>query len=111
MIYISKTFDVVTPESAEQGEFAETGTDIDRMGLTFKELVRELREYSEASTYQCTEADARTYSNCPWVTSEGDTNYRTGEVTRYSLHLDDRKDARQRRYWAKALRVAGLVKP
>ncbi len=112
MIRVSKTYETLIPQGEDEYPEEDRGFEWEGKELTFRELVRELRDYSEGSISPCTEAQARTQSNCPWVTSEGDTDYRTGAETRYSLHLDDQHtSAHQRRYWAKALRVAGLVKP
>ena len=108
---ISKTYEVITPESAEVGDAEDRGFEWEGREFTFRDLVKAIKYdgYSETSSWPLTEAAARKHA--PWITTEGDTDYRTGAETRYSLHLDDDQNPRARRYWAKALRFAGLVKP
>ncbi len=107
MIAVVKYFEVVTPESAEQGDAAERGLEWEGE-LTFRELVRELQAYFMLSVHPCTEEMAQKFA--PWAIKEGDTDFKTGAETNYSLHLDNSRDPRARRYWAKALRAAGLIK-
>ncbi len=109
MISVSKTFETLIPRGEDEYPDEERGFEWENKQLTFRELVRELRDYSEPSCWPLNETAAREFA--PWIRSEGDVDYRTGAETRYSLHLDDDKSPRMRRYWAKALRVAGKIKP
>ena len=43
-ILINKTFDEITPESAERGDVSESGFYLKRQPYTFRELVGELRD-------------------------------------------------------------------
>jgi len=99
MIAVSRTFETVTPESAEEGDFADSGFIYQDRELTFRELVRELQDggFSEPSCYPIPAGFS------PWVSqADSSTNYRTGAETRESLHLADDSKAR---YWIKALRM------
>lgn len=110
MLKVSKTVEVITPESAAEGDSDHdlSGFEWEGREFTFRELVQEMRDYSELSCWPLTERAAR--EQAPWITSYPDTDPRTGHETRYSLHLDNGRDPRARRYWAKALRCAGLIK-
>lgn len=96
---ITKTYDIVTPESAEQGDYAETGWE-DEQGATIEPDAYDLEEYE--TEFAAVVALAVKHIGhgvepsdwprcCPghtWYTdSDGDTDYRTGAVTRYSYHL------------------------
>lgn len=75
-LLISKTFDVVTHESAEDGEAAESGFVYENEPFTFRELVREIESggfYREGGTR--------------WLTSHAEEDYRTGEVQTEHLHF------------------------
>jgi hypothetical protein len=109
---IKITFDIVTPESAEQGDTAENGW-IDEEGI---EIAPDEYEIDEA------EGDERAAvvrlavkeigrsvepSNWPrwhsgtWYTeTEGDTDYSTGAVERRSFHLEGFSDDEERAIYA-----------
>ncbi len=75
-ILISKTFDVVTHESAEDGEAAESGFVYENEPFTFGELIREIQSggfHREGATR--------------WLTSHAEEDYRTGEVQTQALHF------------------------
>lgn len=95
---IKTTYDVVTPESAEQGDFADQGwidddvghdcfPDSDDMeeGLTSVDLaIRFLTQNGPL------EASSSAFHPGVWYTqSDGSVNYCTGAQTRYSFHLHD----------------------
>lgn len=103
MIYISKTFERVTYESAEHGEAEETGFVFEDQAFTFRQLVDELREYIHTSSWPMRG------SRHDWVTTESDQDYRTGDYTSYSLHFSHINKPQNDKYWAKALKLAGLA--
>lgn len=109
MIKLSKTYEVITPESAEQGNVAARGFRWEGREFGFRDLVRALKYdgFCEVSFHPATYAECLRHA--PWVTDSGDTDYRTGAETRENLHLDDDRNPRARRYWAKALLAAGLI--
>jgi hypothetical protein len=97
-ILIRTTFEIITPESAEDGEAAERGW-IDEEGTEygFRELVGLARLCEASCSAPCPRA---------WLTVCGyDEDYRTGVVENRSYHPVSKRDAR---YFAKALRMAGL---
>lgn len=103
MLLISKTFEYVTEESAGAGEAEETGFVFYDEPMSFRELVSELRNYCHASSYPC---NGTRYD---WVTTESEQDYMTGGYTSYSLHFSHKNDARNEKYWAKALKLTKLA--
>ena len=77
----SITYDVVTPESAEQGDFADTGFETEDAEGTLLEIAREAQGHGIA--YRAN------YATGPAWQSHGDENYQTGESTTYTLFVDD----------------------
>lgn len=90
---IKFTYDVVTPESAEQGDFAETGW-VDEDGIAIEPDADEdaVSLACDAITRQCGCVEPSSYPSWHagvWYTSsDGEQDYRTGEHTRYSAHLE-----------------------
>ena len=104
MILIDKTFSEVTPESAEHGDTSDSGHVYVNCKYTFRDLVQELRNFSEASRYPCTGA-AR-----DWVsTGYSVEDYSTMTERSESLHFSHDNPTRKAKYWRKALQVAGLA--
>lgn len=101
------SYDVVTPESAEQGDYAETGwvneqgvpcepDEHDREeGLTRVDLaVQLIGPFVEPSGGLGRGCDAVHNLRLLWYSdAEGDINYRTGAERRHSYHLDGFTDA------------------
>ena len=93
---MNKTYETITPESAEKGEVAERGFIFKDKEMTFSEICQMIEEdgYIHPS-------DSNDY--CPrWISTEGETDYRTGEETIYSLH-PDLTDPESRLLWAAAV--------
>ncbi|HBP0117091.1 TPA: hypothetical protein L5P37_002276 [Pseudomonas aeruginosa] len=100
-IRVSQTYEIVTPESAEVGDVAESGFDFQDAEFGFRELV----DYLESNGFTEPSCSHR-YPD--WVTQAGgDLDYQTGAEERKSLHPG--RDDRSRRYWEKALRAAGVI--
>lgn len=97
MIYVSRTYEVITPDSAEQGEAAEQGYEFEDVPHTFRELVDLMQTHREPSEWPCTNPSAWV-----WFTSDEDTDFRTGEARRTSIHFSKKNDPRALKYWAKA---------
>ena len=91
---ISKTYEIVTPESAENGDFEETGFEFESERYTFKELIDLAKStgciYSEGATWLYSYPEIEDYS--------------TGEEKSYALHFDRENKPRDRKYWEKAVR-------
>ena len=100
MIRISRTYEIITEESAEHGEAEERGFDFENVEVTFRELVDYLREHSEPSSRPCTG------SRYEWFTQYGEADFRTGDVENYSIHFAGGNP----KYWEKAVRAAGLCR-
>lgn len=99
VILIYRTYETITPESAEDGETADSGFLSENEPCTFRELVS-LLEGGEPSSYP--RAGLR-----DWVTHDAGTDYRTGEETRNSIHYSRDNPPRAEKYWLKALHAAG----
>ena len=101
MIKISKTYEIVTEESAEQGEAAESGFVFEDQPCGFRELLDTIK------------ADGFAYPDSShgvprWLYTESEVNYRTGEHTTYALH--PARDKQSMRYWDKAMACLGYGK-
>ena len=93
------TYDCVTQESAEFGDFSDTGW-VDEEGIPIEPEEYELEEYGDELSAvvalavkeigKCVEPSSSEFSpSCPpWYTeTDPDIDYRTGEETRKSFHL------------------------
>jgi len=100
-ILISQTFEIVTEESAEHGEPAESGFDWEDIPHGFRETV-ELIQSGGFNVPSCSPGVP------DWLSTESEQDFRTGEYETKSIHPG--RDARSQRYWAKACRAAGVVK-
>ncbi len=81
MITFRVTYDIVTPESAEQGDYAESGY-YSRGGWKHEDP-------SEWTLHEIVSQFGRNSleNSGTWLsTIDSDTDYRTGEDTRYSVH-------------------------
>lgn len=103
-ILISKTYEIVTPESAENGEAEERGFEFEDVAYTFKELVDEMRNYIHPSSMPMS-GNTR-----EWLSTEAEQDYQDGSYTTYSLHCSHKNTPRQAKYWVKALRASGFLK-
>ena len=104
MLLVHITYKIITPESAENGEAAESGFVSEDLPLTFRELVCELELRREPS---CSGApDTGT-----WFTSYPDPDYQTGSEETTSIHYSRANKPRSAKYWAKAARVAARRYP
>ena len=94
-VTLSATYEIVTEESAESGEFAECGFLWEDVPHTFREIVDVI------------ESGGFIYPSCShgapnWLSSEPEIDYTTGESETRSIHPG--KGARSQRYWEKAVR-------
>ena len=92
-----RCFADVTPESAEYGDYEETGI-LSEWDLTFRELVEELTSHRQ---WQCVEGS-------DWLSTGFHTiDYGTCRDREETLHVR-RHTARHERYYQLALKLAGL---
>ena len=99
---LTRTFEVITPESAENGEYADSGFDFQSEPFTFRELISIIDRdgFRECS---CWPASGNVNE---WLNTTPEQNYHDGSYTSYSLHFDRDNDPRYAKYWAKAVRYA-----
>jgi hypothetical protein len=102
VMMISRTYEVVTPESAEQGDFADCGFDFEAEPFTFRELVR-LIDRDGFCNCSCSPASG---SVNEWLSTNPEPDYHDGSETSYALHFDRTNAPRYAKYWAKAIRYA-----
>jgi hypothetical protein len=106
MLLINKTYEIITPESAEHGDAEERGFEFQDRAVSFRELIDMIEHdgFATASCWPC-RGDAR-----DWIsTINPERNYATGQDTYYSLHLSHNASPRAAKYWRKALRYHGLA--
>jgi hypothetical protein len=99
MITITRTYEIITPESAEHGEAAESGFCYEDDKVSFRDLVRLLGDHPVPS---CSHGIPN------WASSYPDVDYCTGEETINSIHPG--QDRISQKYWAKAVKAAGITK-
>lgn len=102
-LLISRTYEVVTPESAERGETAEAGFNAEREAVTFRELVDVLREHPVPSSWP-----VREVGPWDWASSHEWQDYRTGAVETEGVHWHRDNPPRLLKYWGRAWKLAGV---
>jgi hypothetical protein len=103
-IKISVTYEIVTEESAEDGEVADSGFEFENADYGFRELVDYIQ--SEGFTNP-----SSSHGVPRWITTEVIQDrafFEDGEHRTLSIHPG--KDARSQKYWAKACKAAGVIK-
>lgn len=100
-IILSQTFEVVTEESAQDGDAAERGYDWEDVPHTFKEVVSLINDGGFIHP-SCSPGVSG------WLTSEAVQDIHDGSYETKSLHPGS--DAQSQRYWVKACRAAGVLK-
>jgi hypothetical protein len=100
---VSKTFQTTTPESAEDGDFSESGFRYEDRPMSLAELVDELKE--------CSHLSASHVGFGTWAITEEIINYRTGESTTEGVHVQKIfGKAPKAKQLQQIYRIAGLVK-
>ena len=106
MILITTCYTIVTPESAEDGYFADSGILSEDIGYSFREIV-ELIRGKECS---CWPPSGDTDE---WLTEDqGETRkwFELGEREERSFHYPRHNPPRNAKYWRWAFRAAGLIR-
>jgi len=101
MILINICKEIITEESALDGEAAESWMDVENAERTFKELVREI-EGKQASQYPITSPEN------VWFTECGEMDYVTGEEENTSIHYSRDNSPNNLKYWIAAIKAAGF---
>jgi hypothetical protein len=96
MILINQTFQTVTPESAVNGDYADSGFVLTNEPVTFRDLVSLMSDHPESS---CCPRDGSIWE---WYSTYGEINYRTGEERTTSIHYSRQNPPRNEKYWRKA---------
>ena len=104
MIIISRTYDIVTPESAEEGESADSGFLTESESVSFRELVSLMESHPIPSNSH------PEGSQWEWLSSHPETDYRDCSETTESLHYSRENPPRRLKYWRKAMRAAGIIR-
>ena len=98
MIAISETYEIVTEESAENGDFS-AGFINTWEEISFRDLVKKMRDFPHASSSGAV--------NCrTWFTSNGKIDYQTGETETRSIYFHRDNSPRLEKYWRKAAAMA-----
>lgn len=83
----SITFDIVTPESAEDGEIAASGYHIEPdQGYSLRDALAWLRLHNGCSRY-ADRSDSWPCRNPRWFTFDGGEDFRTGAHETLTLHI------------------------
>lgn len=99
-IILSQTYEIVTEESAAEGDAEERGFDWEDVPHTFRETV-DLINRGGFFSPSCSHDVPR------WLSDDPTPDYTTGGWETKSLH--PARDARSQRYWEKACRAAGII--
>ena len=107
-LLISEHYSIVTPESAANGDYDETGTIDTGTPYTFRELVQYIKRegFLNPSCYPLNDATDVTQV---WLEDGGDEDYSTGAVTHRTLHFDYYKQPHKAKYWRWALKASGVM--
>jgi len=79
MFTVSKTYDVVTHESAEDGEAAESGFEFEDTRMTLREALREIQDLGGIVQQQGGKLTV--------YTPDAEVDFRTGDSKFYALHV------------------------
>jgi hypothetical protein len=84
---VSRCYDVVTPESAKDGDIADSGFVFENQEMDFREVLRELESCARLSA-----GPIRSPEDCAnvWAYSEPDEDYQTGAERSESVHIKNR---------------------
>lgn len=100
-IIISRTYAETTPESAEIGDFSDTGFIDERQEVTFSELVRLMMEHYEPSQSPNDYSKDVSYSSGSYT-----SDYRTGTSRQESIHFHHDNSDNATKYWKQARIIA-----
>lgn len=107
---VSRFFAELTPASRDDGEYSNTGSIYDDQIMSFKELISELRDFTELS-----QSTIRGAANCDisnWACTDlYIDDYTTGTERQETLHITDCNGAPlTSRQLYKIYKTAGLIK-
>jgi hypothetical protein len=105
MILVNRAYSEMAPESAEDGEFSDTGLIAENSEYGFRELVDAMREHSQCSTSHPT-GDPADWLSTGFYTAD----YGTGTEREETLHYSCDNPPRNAKYWRLAMIAAGIAK-
>lgn len=101
-ILISRTFAVISPDSAEVGEYFDHGFLAEREEVTFRELVDYMREHPSPSCYPWRRDDR----NASFSTDFEICSYGRGWYRETSIHFHRDNTDTDYKYWVWAREIA-----
>ena len=101
MLKLSMTYEIVTPESAEHGDTAESGFEFEAYPHTARDLAN-LIKYDGFTNPSDSHGVPR------WLSDNGYIDPYTGHTTTKSIRPG--RDAQSQRAWAQVLRICGVTK-
>jgi len=101
MLLINKTCEIITEESAENGEAEEQWLDYKNEEFTIREIAKGIKGLEPS---QSPITDPRYV----WFTSYGGMDCITGEYENYSLHYSRDNPSRNLKHWISAIKAAGF---
>lgn len=101
MLLISKTYEIITEESAENGEAEESGFVWENSPCEFREVVRYL-EGAEPSQSPITNVAQ------VWFTHYGEQEYITGDYENVSYFYSKQNPPKNLKHWKAAIIAAGF---
>lgn len=100
MLLIHITYEIVTEDSAVDGEAAERGFEVENAQYSFRELVEALRDKFT------NESSSKSGCITDWFTTESEIDLHTGDYSSESIHYSRDNPARKEKYWLKAITAA-----
>ena len=104
-ILINRTYAETTPESAEIGDYSDSGFIEQDQKVTFKELVELMRDYPNPSASPH-DGSTDVWFSTYWFV----TDYRTNTDREESLHYSHNNTPNCAKYWKAACKAAKLIK-
>lgn len=101
MLLISKTYEIITEESSEQGESAENGFIFEDSEYTVREIAKEIRGLFPS------QFPIKDIAHV-WFTDYGSQDCETGNVENTALHYSYNNSKNNLKYWRAAILAAGF---
>jgi hypothetical protein len=101
-IIISRTYAMISPESAELGDFCETGFICDREEVDFRELVDLMREHPHGSSSPWRKDDRHAWFSSGFYVYD----YRNMLERETSIHFHEENSESAYKYWVWARIIA-----
>ena len=102
-ILVNKTFTEISEESAEHGDFSDSGFLSENESVTFRELVELMSEFRQPSQ---SPNDGNVHV---WLSTGYQTNFATGDEREECLHFSRENSPNTVKYWKLAMKFAGLL--